>query len=336
MEKIHGESAVIVGGGISGLIAATLLQRHGLQVTVLDKGRGIGGRLATRRINHDIFGEGIFDYGAQFFTVRDPLFKKWVSAWKKENIVQKWSDNFPGKNTDTKKAGNEFYRGSANIRDIAKRLAANLNVRTSTRVTNVSWKGSQWHVQTEKNKSFSGDILMMTPPVPQILELLKFSKIRLSEVIEAELDNVTYQRCIAALILLKDESNIPEPGGVWMGGEPLHWIADNSVKGISPEGHAVTILAGPEFSLRHWDWDDDKVLERIMEASHPWIRGKIAESQIHRWKYSQPIQPYIAPFQYISDPGPMMLAGDGFVGSRVESAVLSGIHAAEFIKSNLE
>lgn len=48
----NSSECIIVGGGISGLIIATLLQRRGMKVTVLDKGRGIGGRLATRRINY--------------------------------------------------------------------------------------------------------------------------------------------------------------------------------------------------------------------------------------------------------------------------------------------
>ena len=45
------KSCLIIGGGISGLVAGTLLQSQGIKVTILDQGRGIGGRLATRRIN---------------------------------------------------------------------------------------------------------------------------------------------------------------------------------------------------------------------------------------------------------------------------------------------
>ncbi len=60
------DSCVIIGAGVSGLIAARTLQASGVRVKVLDKGRGVGGRLATRRS-----GVGVFDHGAQFFTVCD-------------------------------------------------------------------------------------------------------------------------------------------------------------------------------------------------------------------------------------------------------------------------
>ena len=41
---------LIIGGGMAGLTAASELQGAGCRVLVLDKGRGVGGRLASRRI----------------------------------------------------------------------------------------------------------------------------------------------------------------------------------------------------------------------------------------------------------------------------------------------
>lgn len=56
---------VIVGAGICGLMAAGQLVERGASVLLLDKGRTVGGRLATRRIE-----AGCADHGAQFFTAR--------------------------------------------------------------------------------------------------------------------------------------------------------------------------------------------------------------------------------------------------------------------------
>ena len=65
----HTTDVVVIGAGIAGLIAAGELKRAGLHVLVLDKGRGVGGRIATRRI-----GGATFDHGAQFITQRNPRF----------------------------------------------------------------------------------------------------------------------------------------------------------------------------------------------------------------------------------------------------------------------
>ena len=52
----------MVGAGMAGLTAAHRLSGV-TEVVILDKGRGVGGRLATRRI-----GDATIDHGAQFIT----------------------------------------------------------------------------------------------------------------------------------------------------------------------------------------------------------------------------------------------------------------------------
>ncbi len=41
------EPVLVVGGGISGVAAALEVQRAGLSVTVVDRGRRLGGRMAS-------------------------------------------------------------------------------------------------------------------------------------------------------------------------------------------------------------------------------------------------------------------------------------------------
>ena len=75
----------IVGAGVGGLAASRCLQDHGLDVTVFDKSRGVGGRLATRRE------EGVaFDHGAQYFTARDSRFTRYVRSWMQQGLVEPW------------------------------------------------------------------------------------------------------------------------------------------------------------------------------------------------------------------------------------------------------
>lgn len=112
---------VIVGAGISGLVAARKLAAHDVDVTVVDKGRSVGGRLATRRI-----GDARLDHGAQFFTVRTPAFQACVDDWIERGVVHVWNHGFDGGDNHPR------YVGSSGMNSIAKDLARGVSVETST------------------------------------------------------------------------------------------------------------------------------------------------------------------------------------------------------------
>ena len=83
---------VVVGAGISGCVCAWRLANSGHEVVLVEKGRGVGGRMSTRRM------EGArIDHGAQFFTVRDPRMKVLLSHWEQEKAVVPWYDHIPGR-----------------------------------------------------------------------------------------------------------------------------------------------------------------------------------------------------------------------------------------------
>lgn len=317
-------SCLVVGGGISGLIVATILQEEGFRITVLDKGRGIGGRLATRRI-----GKGVFDYGTQYFSVSSPQFQPWVERWLDAGVITKWFDS-----PSIKGNSKPRYRGVDSTRAIAKYLAKDLEVHTSTRVNKLSYQNSQWEVATEAGNSFTAQMLVLTPPVPQTLTLLQDSNIELSPDIATALQQVSYYSCIAVLALLDRPSEIPKPGGIAPEDESLVWLADNHQKGISPT-HGVTLHATPKYSETHWKATNEKIATDLFQAAKPWLgNAEVTDYQVHRWRYSLPRTLYPQPYCALPDL-PLVMAGDAFVAPKIEGAVLSAIAAANYVKEKV-
>ena len=76
------DTIAVVGGGISGLLLARTLRQRGAKVVVLEKSRGLGGRLATKRV-----GEAVFDQGAQYFTAKTDRFAALVEVWRDLGIA---------------------------------------------------------------------------------------------------------------------------------------------------------------------------------------------------------------------------------------------------------
>jgi hypothetical protein len=147
--------------------------------------------------------------------------------------------------------------------------------------------------------------------VPQSLALL--------EEPVPELEAIEYDRCLA-LMLRNAEQGLPSPGAIQtLDGEPVSWIADNHTKGVSGEPRAITIHAGPEFSLRHWETPEAEVAASL-------ATGSFAEYKLHRWKFAKPRVLYP---ERCYRRGNIVFAGDAFGEPRVEGAVLSGLAAAE-------
>ena len=85
---------IIVGAGIAGLAAAQQLTASGLKVCVLEKSRGVGGRLATRRIT-TLHGEVLVDHGAQYFTCRSLAFQEVLAPLLAQGTVTTCLDAIP-------------------------------------------------------------------------------------------------------------------------------------------------------------------------------------------------------------------------------------------------
>ncbi|NJN75110.1 MAG: NAD(P)-binding protein [Synechococcaceae cyanobacterium RL_1_2] len=323
---------LIVGGGLTGLIAATVLTEAGLTVTIADKGRGIGGRLATRRLNHPRGGQGIFDYGAQYFRATEPQFQRWVRDWLQAGIVTNWPALEQQKQSDR-----PIYRGIESNRHLAKHLAQSLTVHTNTRIEQLSWQGDHWTITSPTGELFTAHKLLLTAPVPQSLELLRNSAIVPTDL--EGLERVSYYRCLALLVLLQTPATISLSGSLGLEDSPIAWISANDQKGISPDWPAVTIHASSDFTDQYWN-DRETGAQQLLQLAHTYNffpSSAIVDHQIHGWGYSLPKVTYGQPFyqEQSTASGPLWLAGDGFSSPQascpVEGAFLSGLAVATAI-----
>lgn len=312
---------VVVGAGLAGLVCARRLADGGHDVVVLDKGRSVGGRLATRRI-----AGGVVDHGAQFFTVRSEAFAAVVEGWRAAGLVSEWHRGLGG-DPD----GHPRYVCPQGMNALAKHLASGLpagSVRTGHLVFAIRPGGpaAPWAVTTDDGQTTPADAVVVTCPVPQTLSLVIDAGVEVPD----PLRTLDYDRTLALLTVLDRPPAIPAPGAVQDGDPVFSFIADNQAKGVSP-APAVTFHAGPAWSLAAWDRDPDEVLADLTAAARPWLGGaRIDQAQLKRWRFATPQHVWPAPSVRLDGPGgaPLVLAGDAFGGPRVEGAAVSGLAAA--------
>jgi predicted NAD/FAD-dependent oxidoreductase len=304
--------AVIVGAGLSGLLLARALQARGERVVVLEKSRGFGGRLATKRV-----GDVVFDQGAQFFTVREPAFVAEVETWRQAGWVADW----PG-------TPHRRLIGQPAMTAVPKGLAAGLDIRREHKVTAVSRAADgTWTLALEQAPPLVAARVLLTCPVPQALALLDAGAVVLPSDVRAALDRLTYHPCLALLAILSGPSAVP-PEGLALSEGPVRWLADNVKKGVAHGvPAAVTIHAAPTFSSAHYAASEAEVAAQLLPAVQAHLGAPVVSTTLHRWKFSEPKVTHPERFVWLGQLG-LGFAGDAFGGPKVEGAALSGFALA--------
>lgn len=325
---LHAE-VLIVGAGLSGLLAADTLEKHGKKVIVLDEGSIVGGRMETLRI-----GPCVADTGAQFFTIRNEKFQTLVDQWIVDQLVFRWSMGWSdGSLAQPVDDGYSRYAVFGGMTALMQHLAQNLkDVRTGIRVTRVAPQGqSHWTVSDAAGRQYTAEALVLTPPAPQSLALVKAGSTRLNPGDQEALEKIEYQPCLTGLFLLNDQVQLPSPGAVQRPNAPISWIANNRQKGISDAATIITVQADGAYSQQLWEEDDSRILNALRTDLMVWLpqNHKIIEEQLKRWRYSAPTVLHPERILIGKDVPKLVFAGDGFGEPGVEGAALSGLAAAD-------
>eukprot|EP00123_Amoebidium_parasiticum_P006212 comp17220_c1_seq1/m.16203 comp17220_c1_seq1/g.16203 ORF comp17220_c1_seq1/g.16203 comp17220_c1_seq1/m.16203 type:complete len:310 (-) comp17220_c1_seq1:213-1142(-) len=298
-------NVLIVGAGATGAAAAQKLKQLGASVLVVDKGRGVGGRLATRRVND----YGAADHGVQKVEMRSAKAREILSPF-----LRQWYG--------------EYYMAPKGFSAVAKELLKETHVKTSVRIVALKRKEGWWQVGGDDGSNWSAEKVLLTCPVPQALTLLKENGITLNETTLSLLSQRKYEPCICAVVSLKT----PPPTGLHLKTptSPLRLIVNNAEKGIATNP-LLTVHADAKWSADNWTRKEEELLEDVLGVTLSQLgmnKEAVAGAQLKKWLYAFPEKTTDDGVVELGDG--LFLAGDAFSGPvGVEGAVLSGLAAAE-------
>jgi len=307
----------IVGAGIAGLIALRRLKELGYSAIAFDKSRGIGGRIATRRI------EGApLDHGAQFLTRRSPEFAMFVDELLEQQAIFPWFGD----------KGRERFTGLPSMNAIAKLMAADLEIVRDARVENVQQNNGIWRIASGE-KIVKSRSLLVTSPAPQAMTLLEHQA---SRTFLETLSKIEYEKCIALMILLENKVAISESGFMKSDDpEPIATIADTLKKrGASKPG--LVALSGPLFAEKYFNDDPTVATESLLGAFPRRGELKIVATSLQKWRFAKRKQHTLRESFCADDNRMLWHAGDGYVSPNIEGAFLSGLKAAIAISTELK
>ncbi len=316
---------VVIGAGMAGLTAARGLVAAGLDVLVVDKGRAVGGRMATRR-----FAGGHFDHGAQHFSARSPEFQAAVDGWRRTGVAKVW---FEAQSVTSPERGVEpRHVGVGAMRALPEQLARGVAVRTECRVDALDLGGDGVAVRAGAAR-VAGRGLVLTAPLPQSLALLDAAEIPLAAADRAIVGAVEYDATLAVLAALSHPPDLRDGHRAFADG-PIAWVADNQHKGVSSIP-ALTIHSSAAFAARHLESDPEEWTAALVAAAEDLLGVKAVSAQGHRWRYAQPRTTFESGCVAAESAVPVVLAGEVFAGAKVEGAYLSGLAAASAVLARL-
>lgn len=316
------QRVAIVGAGMAGLACAMALHAAGLEVTLFDKGRRPGGRLATRRA-----GTLSFDHGASYAIAEGPAFSAFVTgagerlaAWEPAGDHVRWV-GVPGMSA---------FAVAAGQRGIGTLL-------TRRHVGFLSHDDAGWHLRhldaavtrpgaviDDGEKAGPFDRIVLALPAPQAAGLLA----ALGHPFAARVAAVGMDPCWVLMLAFRERQDGPdiretEPHG------PLDWIArDSSRPGRLALPDSWVAHAGADWSRVHLEQEPDRVLASLRAAftQATGIDATPIHAEVHRWRYARAGSALDQACLW--DPAGLALCGDWCLGTQVEAAFDSGCAAA--------
>lgn len=306
----------VIGAGMAGLAAARSLASEGVDVQLWDKGRGIGGRMATRRAE-----QGAFDHGAQRFSARSEAFRAEVEGWRERGWI-----------TETEPAAGPaptpWWLPVPSVNALTKSLAIGLAVTVGTRVTGLRRQHGRWHLALEGGRDPGPfDVVLATAPAPQTAALFAPHG-----AFREELGRIRYDPTWA-LMLGCDRGRLDWPETIFSEGADEAAISLLVREGLKPgradDGALVrlTLHASSAFSLAHLEASEAEVTERLLAALRAQVpfagAVRVRFSTAQRWRFARVATPLGADCLYDPERG-LGVAGDGLLGPRIEAAWTSG------------
>ena len=317
---------LVIGAGISGLTIASALHKQGKTILCVEKARGSGGRLSSKRqpVGDDYVQ---FDLGCTAFTARTPKFKQQVSVWCDAGAITTWVNH----------NDEHWYVGTPRSSSITRLLANELPVQFSTRVTRLERHHSQWAVYIEGHNSQQCyalvDDVVISAPAPQCYALLPSD-----HALKSRLGYVTMGAQWVIMLALKDALNIND-----FCVSPNDVIASISYENSKPNRqqgndlHVYCVQASVDWSNARMDYSKDKILMELTNAFAEFTQQALYVEQdyCHRWLYSQGNENGYEAAGFLTSTDGIHICGDYLVQDLgidgVEAAYLSAMALTDYL-----
>ncbi|XP_051959261.1 renalase-like isoform X2 [Xyrauchen texanus] len=339
---------LIVGAGLTGSICACLLRRelpNKVNIVVWDKSRGSGGRMSTSRSPNNP--SCTLDLGAQYISAT-PYYSRIHSSFYEELLAHGILKPLiaPVEGMMFKEEETVNYVTPSGVSSIVKHYLkeSGAEVLYDHHVTHIYQKDAGWEVCRKGGTPEHFDIVVLTMPVPQILQLQGDVGSLMGENQRRKLEAVSYSSRYALGLFYKAGVRIDVPWAAqYVFNNPcIRFIAiDDKKRNLEMKdcGPSIVVHTTVPFGIQHLEEEKDAVQPIILEELEKVMPGLPQPDSIkcQKWRYSQVTRSVAdCPGQMTLLSQPLLVCGgDGFTHSNFDGCIESAMKVFEVLKSFL-
>ncbi len=329
------KDVIVIGAGMAGLTCAQQLKQAGLDVTIVEKSAGVGGRMATRRL------QGTWvDHGAQLISAKSDNFGRFVRKLQEKGLVQEWTRDVyqlsaSGLVPPEAEARHTRYCCPMGMTAIAKYLASEIPIINNARIVGVSHNKSKWQLVTDRQEILETSAIVSTIPAPQFLPVFE-EVLALAPSFLQAVQSVKFAPSVTIMAGYNASNSVPEE---WQAiqciDDPiLNWISYDSSKHPDKSLQPVFVFQSTaEFAKQSMEEPDLEIagkplLNQVGRLLANWLANP-EWWQVHRWRYALAEESLGVSCLSTSIPLALVCAGDWCAGKNIEAAYHSGLAAAE-------
>lgn len=327
------KNIAIVGAGLAGLTLAYQL-KESANITLFEKSRGVGGRLATRWAN-----PFYFDHGAQFFKAHSTAFKELIDQWLTSGVVARWDARFveidQGQIQQSRQWDSFYphYVGVPHMNSVAQALSKDLNVQLNTPIAEMKKLANSWQLFDDKGNELGNfDWVVCAIPIAQAKTLITGFYDHFPSIASIEM-----KACFSLMLGFDQPLSLPFDSALVRNAD-ISWISVNSSKPGRNASFTLLVNSTNAWANAHIDDDRDAVIAHLCQTTSQTI-GQSVEHAVHKvvhgWRYANIGKQNTS--GYVLDAEQQLaLCGDWFIQGRVNAAFDSGMALSNILRPLVE
>ena len=278
------QNVAVIGAGITGITLANLLQKK-VNITVFEKSRGVGGRMATRRAE-----PYQFNHGTQYFKIENKEFKDFLQPLILNKIIKPLEVNqIEILNKEvikrTKIYNKQYFTAESKMNSVVKYLINNnFSIKLLCKIEKIIKENDKWFVIDSDQVSFGPyDWLIITIPSNQAKVIL-YNNFKFLDIIK----KIKMRSCYSLMLGFNKFEEFDFDTALFLD-EDVQWLSIRKIILENKEYYNLLINSSYNFAEQNINGSKDKISDHLIKQVSDILKCKLNNYEhkaLHFWKYA--------------------------------------------------